>query len=52
MCSTTAQSVFMRCYHKLTYRKVRHPDMNLPKDPAILVSFLNTKLRDFYPSLE
>lgn len=26
--------------------------MNLPKDPAILVSFLNTQLRDFYPSLE
>lgn len=26
--------------------------MNMPKDPAILVSFLNTQLRDFYPSLE
>ncbi len=26
--------------------------MNIPKDPAILVSFLNTQLRDFYPSLE
>ena len=26
--------------------------MNLPHDPAILVSFLNTQLRDFYPSLE
>lgn len=25
--------------------------MNLPKDPAILVSVINTKLRDFYPSL-
>ena len=24
----------------------------LPKDPAILLSYLNTKLRDGYPSLE
>ena len=26
--------------------------MDLPKDPAILVGVLNTKLRDFYPSLD
>ncbi len=26
--------------------------MNIPKDPAILLSFLNTQLRDHYPSLE
>lgn len=26
--------------------------MNIPNDPAILVSFLNTKLRDFYSSLD
>ena len=26
--------------------------MGLPKDPAMLVSVLNTKLRDFYPSLD
>ncbi len=26
--------------------------MDLPKDPVILLSFINTKLRDFYPSLE
>lgn len=25
--------------------------MMLPKDPAILLSFINTKLRDEYPSL-
>ena len=25
---------------------------NIPKDPAILLSYINTKLRDFYPSLE
>ena len=24
----------------------------IPKDPAILLSFINTKLRDFYPSLD
>ncbi|MDD4851520.1 MAG: DUF4250 domain-containing protein [Gemmiger sp.] len=24
----------------------------LPSDPIILLSFLNTKLRDFYPSLD
>ena len=24
----------------------------LPKDPPMLASFLNTKLRDFYPSLD
>ena len=26
--------------------------MNIPQDPAILLSFINTKLRDFYPSLD
>ena len=26
--------------------------MNIPKDPMILLSFVNTKLRDEYPSLE
>ena len=26
--------------------------MNIPNDPMILLSFINTKLRDFYPSLE
>ncbi|MBR3969841.1 MAG: DUF4250 domain-containing protein [Ruminococcus sp.] len=26
--------------------------MNLPNDPAILLSYINTKLRDEYPSLE
>ncbi len=24
---------------------------NLPSDPVILLSFVNTKLRDFYPTL-
>lgn len=26
--------------------------MDLPKDAAILLSYINTELRDFYPSLE
>lgn len=26
--------------------------MNIPNDPMILLSFLNTQLRDSYPSLE
>lgn len=26
--------------------------MNIPKDPVILLSFINTHLRDRYPSLE
>lgn len=26
--------------------------MNLPKDPIILLSYVNTQLRDFFPSLD
>lgn len=26
--------------------------MAIPKDPVILLSYLNTQLRDFYPSLD
>ena len=26
--------------------------MNIPNDPMILLSFINTQLRDFYDSLE
>lgn len=26
--------------------------MELPNDPAMLLSFVNMKLRDFYPSLD
>ena len=26
--------------------------MNIPKDPVILLSYMNTQLRDNYPSLE
>ena len=27
-------------------------ETNLPKDPMLLLSFVNLKLRDFYPSLD
>lgn len=27
-------------------------DYNIPSDPAMLLSFINMKLRDYYPSLE
>ena len=27
-------------------------ELNLPTDPMILLSYVNTKLRDFYPSLD
>ena len=26
--------------------------MDLPQDPAMLMSYINTKLRDIYPSLD
>ncbi len=26
--------------------------MSIPQDPIMLMSYLNTQLRDFYPSLE
>lgn len=26
--------------------------MAIPKDPVMLLSYINTQLRDFYPSLE
>ena len=26
--------------------------MNIPKDPVILLSYINTQLRDFFPSLD
>ncbi len=26
--------------------------MKIPKDPAMLLSFINMQLRDFYPSME
>ncbi len=26
--------------------------INMPKDPVMLLSYINLKLRDFYPSLE
>ena len=34
------------------FRKARRKYMSLPKDPVMLLSVINTKLRDFYPNLE
>ena len=28
------------------------PNSSIPKDPIMLLSFINMKLRDFYPNLE
>jgi hypothetical protein len=28
------------------------PNSSIPKDPIMLLSFINMKLRDFYPDLE
>ena len=36
---------------KRLYRKL-FINMELPKDPMMLFSFINMKLRDFYPSLD
>ena len=30
----------------------RNTHMNIPQDPAILLSYINTQLRDFYPTIE
>ena len=38
---------------RLPYRYAKGGfDMNVPNDPAILLSFVNTKLRDEFPSLD
>lgn len=39
--------------HILTHQKGDFTmSSQIPKDPAILLSFINTQLRDSYPSLE
>ena len=35
-----------------TFTKGDSMQQNLPKDPVMLLSFVNTQLRDFYPTLE
>lgn len=32
--------------------RMEEKGMGLPKDPVMLLSVVNTKLRDFYPSLD
>ncbi len=34
------------------YSKKGGNDMAIPKDPIMLLSYINTQLRDFYPSVE
>lgn len=34
------------------YKQKERISMSIPNDPMILLSFVNTKLRDFHPSLE
>lgn len=37
----------------MLYNRKNGKDMTmLPNDPVMLMSFINTKLRDFYPSFE
>lgn len=43
----------IRCKETIPVIKRKDNDtMNIPKDPVMLLSYLNTQLRDFYPSLE
>ena len=37
-------------YH--VHKEIRRENMSLPKDPVMLLSVVNTKLRDYYPNLE
>lgn len=39
------------CIIKLSIKKEIYK-MPIPNDPMILLSYINTQLRDFYPSLE
>lgn len=36
----------------MKYKKCEEKDMSLPKDPVMLLSVVNTKLRDYYNNLE
>ena len=44
-------SMFCKLKNYKQKKKVRI-HMKLPKDPVMLLSVVNTELRDFYPSLE
>lgn len=37
---------------KFIIAKMENDKMSLPNDPMILLSYVNTQLRDFYSSLE
>ena len=37
---------------KVKQREEEHEMTNIPKDPVMLLSYINTQLRDFYPNRE
>ena len=39
-------------FNNYVNNKGKDPMSAIPKDPMILLSYINTQLRDFYPSLE
>ena len=44
---------YVMIFYKMEMTKEKGEDMSqLPKDPVMLLSYVNTQLRDFYPSLE
>ena len=42
----------MRPFEPVGRQKTERKNMNIPNDPAILLSYINTKLRDSYPSFD
>ena len=44
---------YVMIFYKMEMTKEKGEDMSqLPKDPVMLLSYINTQLRDFYASLE
>ena len=58
MCSECLKTFFIRKSSPpfaSTYAindKRRYYTMNIPNDPVMLLSYINTQLRDFYPTLD
>lgn len=47
---STVETVFLK--EKRRSKKEVDIMTNIPKDPVMLLSYINTQLRDFYPSME
>lgn len=47
-----ALRLFCTADERKLYRKKGGYALNIPNDPAILLSYINTKLRDEYPSFD